>query len=69
VAETLATEVSSNWLACQNLGPLARGYEPLCAGAEKLWRFDQPEKVALADQDIKFRWAVPPVVAVVKVHP
>ena len=34
-----------------------------------MWRLDQPEKVALVDQDIELGRAVPAVIPIVKVNP
>jgi hypothetical protein len=33
------------------------------------WRLDQPEKVALIDQDVEFRRAIPAVIPVVEINP
>src|SRR5438094_6031951 len=54
---------------CTTSGPLAGSYQPLNRRGELAGRCDQPQKVALVNQDIEFRRAVPPVVLVVKIHP
>jgi len=73
VTDMLKKGVKMEWisdgLARRALRPLARSDKPSVGWVKESWRLDQPEKVALVDQDIEFRGAVPSIIPVVEINP
>ena len=61
--------LSSSWESPQHGGPLAGCNEPLDGRFKQRRGFHEPEKVALVDQNIELRRAIPTVVPIIEIHP
>jgi hypothetical protein len=66
---SLRKGLSSSRESPQHGGPLPGRDQPLDRRFKQPRGFDEPEKVALADQNIELRWAIATVIPIFEIHP